>query len=87
MTNLCVKYRAALEGRSTRIAVILVQQTAPLPTGEDMLAAERATTLCTSCELNAKSLFVLPHGDHLQGYTHRYQCLHMFHNALVSHSS
>lgn len=63
--------RAALEGRNTRIAVILVQQTAPLPTGEDMLAAERATTLCTSCELNAKSLFLLPHGDHLQGYTHR----------------
>ncbi|XP_021915999.1 trafficking protein particle complex subunit 11 isoform X2 [Zootermopsis nevadensis] len=63
--------RAALEGRSTRIAVILVQQTAPLPTGEDMLAAERAAALCTSCELNSKSLFVLPHGDHLQGYTHR----------------
>ncbi|XP_069669154.1 trafficking protein particle complex subunit 11 [Periplaneta americana] len=63
--------RAALEGRNTRIAVILVQQTAPLPTGEDMLAAERAAALCTSCELNAKSLFVLPHGDHLQGYTHR----------------
>lgn len=63
--------RAALEGRSTRIAVILVQQTAPLPTGEDMLAAERAAALCTSCELNPKSLFVLPHGDHLQGYTHR----------------
>ncbi|PSN35312.1 Trafficking protein particle complex subunit 11 [Blattella germanica] len=63
--------RAALDGRGTRIAVILVQQTAPLPTGEDMLAAERAAALCTSCELNPKSLFVLPHGDHLQGYTHR----------------
>ncbi|KAJ9597774.1 hypothetical protein L9F63_011382 [Diploptera punctata] len=44
--------RAALQGRNTRIAVILVQQTAPLPTGEDMLAAERAAALCTSCELN-----------------------------------
>ncbi|PNF36899.1 Trafficking protein particle complex subunit 11 [Cryptotermes secundus] len=63
--------RAALDGRSSRIAVILVQQTAPLPTGEDMLADERAAVLCTCCELNAKALFVLPHGDHLLGYTHR----------------
>nr|CAD7408851.1 unnamed protein product [Timema cristinae] len=63
--------RASLEGRNTRIAVILIQQTAPLPSGEDMLAAERATALCTSCELNPKSLFVLPHGDHLLGYTLR----------------
>jgi hypothetical protein len=66
------KNRAALDGRSSRIAVILVQQTAPLPTGEDMLADERAAVLCTCCELNAKALFVLPHGDHLLGYTHRY---------------
>jgi hypothetical protein len=64
--------RAALDGRSSRIALILVQQTAPLPTGEDSLADERAAALCTGCELNAKALFVLPHGDHLQGYTHRY---------------
>ncbi|KAK7871870.1 hypothetical protein R5R35_006453 [Gryllus longicercus] len=63
--------RVALAGRNTRIAVVLIQQTAPLPTGEDMTAAERATALCTSCELNAKSLFVLPHGDHLHGYTVR----------------
>jgi hypothetical protein len=66
------KNSAALDGRSTRIAVILVQQTSPLPTGEDILADERAAALCTGCQLNAKALFVLPHGDHLQGYTHRY---------------
>ncbi|XP_067008734.2 trafficking protein particle complex subunit 11 [Anabrus simplex] len=63
--------RVALDGRNTRIVVVLIQQTAPLPTGEDMLATERATALCTSCDLNAKSLFVLPHGDHLHGYTLR----------------
>lgn len=60
--------RASIEGRNTRITVVLIQQTAPLPASEDVLAAERAAVLCGSCELNSKSLFVLPLGDHLQGY-------------------
>ncbi|RZC34292.1 trafficking protein particle complex subunit 11 [Asbolus verrucosus] len=63
--------RAALEGRNTRIAVVLIQNTLPLPPGEDVLASDRAISLCASCELNASSLFVLPHGDHLQGYAVR----------------
>ncbi|EFA10428.2 Trafficking protein particle complex subunit 11-like Protein [Tribolium castaneum] len=63
--------RAALEGRNTRIAVVLIQNTLPLPPGEDVLASDRAVSLCASCELNASSLFVLPHGDHLQGYAVR----------------
>lgn len=63
--------RAALEGRNTRIVLILIQDTLPLPTGEDALATERGVALCASCELNAKALFQLPHGDHLQGYVVR----------------
>uniref|UniRef100_A0A1B6BYJ1 Trafficking protein particle complex subunit 11 n=1 Tax=Clastoptera arizonana TaxID=38151 RepID=A0A1B6BYJ1_9HEMI len=63
--------RAALEGRNTRLGVVLIQTKAPLPTGEDLLAGERATTLCTACEINPKCLFVLPHADHLQGYVLR----------------
>lgn len=39
--------------------------------GEDMLATERADSLCTLCGLSAKSLFVLPITDHLGGYTMR----------------
>lgn len=35
------------------------------------MASERATALCASCELTAKSLYVLPHDDHLQGYAVR----------------
>nr|XP_022918044.1 trafficking protein particle complex subunit 11 [Onthophagus taurus] len=62
--------RAALEGRNTRLTVVLIQST-PLPPGEDMIASERATALCTSCDLSTKSLFVLPHVDHLQGYAIR----------------
>ncbi|XP_035690979.1 trafficking protein particle complex subunit 11-like isoform X2 [Branchiostoma floridae] len=60
--------RASLQGRSTRVAVVLIQKNAPLPPGEDMVAAERAAALCSACELSAKSLFVLPHTDHLLGY-------------------
>lgn len=63
--------RAAVEGRSTKIVIVLIQDTPPLPPGEDALSADRAVALCASCELNAKSLFVLPHGDHLQGYVVR----------------
>ncbi|KAH1003355.1 trafficking protein particle complex subunit 11 [Dendroctonus ponderosae] len=61
--------RAALEGRDTCIVVVLIQSQAPMP--EDPLAAERAVALCSSCELNSQSLYVLPHGQHLSGYATR----------------
>lgn len=48
--------------------VVLIQNVQPIPASEDTLAADRATQLCSSCELNSTSLFVLPHRDHLQGY-------------------
>ncbi|KAJ8940840.1 hypothetical protein NQ318_005286 [Aromia moschata] len=78
--------RAALEDRHTRITVVLIQNTLSLPAGEDLLASERAIALCSSCELNAQSLFVLPHGDHLQGYAVRLEnafyefCQNIYHN-------
>ena len=60
--------RSSLQGRTTKVAVVLIQKSSPLPPGEDMIAAERAAALCSACELSAKSLFVLPHTDHLIGY-------------------
>lgn len=36
-----------------------------------MIAVERAASLCSACELSAKSLFVLPLTDHILGYTIR----------------
>ncbi|CAD6215592.1 GSCOCG00000404001-RA-CDS [Cotesia congregata] len=64
--------RSSLEGRSTKIAVVLIQIAPSPPQGtEDMTATERATALCSACELPAKSLYILPHGDHLLGYTSR----------------
>lgn len=54
------------------MAVVLIQKNAPLPPGEDVIAAERAASLCSACDLSAKQLYVLPHTDHLIGYTIRY---------------
>lgn len=50
---------------------MLIQKNAPLPPGDDVVAAERAAALCSACELSSKSLFVLPHFDQLLGYTIR----------------
>ncbi|XP_020292596.1 trafficking protein particle complex subunit 11 [Pseudomyrmex gracilis] len=64
--------RAALDGRSTKLAVVLIQRAVqPLPGSEDVVATERATALCGACDLTAKLLYVLPHADHLLGYISR----------------
>lgn len=55
--------RAALEGRGTCLVLVLIQSQPPLP--EDPLGAERAIALCSSCEIQAQALYVLPHGQHL----------------------
>ncbi|CAK1584977.1 unnamed protein product [Parnassius mnemosyne] len=60
--------RAAVEGHTTRVAVVVVQSGLSPPPSEYMLGAERAQALCAACEIQSKSLFVLPHSDHLMGY-------------------
>ena len=77
MSRVCVD-RNSLSGRGTRICVVLVQKNAPLPPGEDAVASERAASLCSACDLSAKSLFVLPLTDHLLGYTIRYFILQTY---------
>ncbi|RWS07700.1 hypothetical protein B4U79_13175 [Dinothrombium tinctorium] len=51
-----------LFGRSTRIALVLIQEHMSLP-GDDSLGTERASELCSACDLSPKSLFVLPISD------------------------
>ncbi|XP_076446039.1 trafficking protein particle complex subunit 11-like [Babylonia areolata] len=63
--------RNSLQGRGTKIAVVLLQKSAPLPPGEDVGAAERAASFCAACDISAKSLYVLPQTDHLLGFTIR----------------
>lgn len=60
--------RRSLNFRNTRITLVLIQ-TSPSPS-DDSLLTERAALLCSSCDLNAKSLFVLPVIDvsQLMGY-------------------
>lgn len=67
-----INYCYLILGRATKVAVVLIQKSTPLPPGEDMVAAERAAALCSACDLSSKSLFVLPHSDHLLGYIVRY---------------
>ena len=69
--NYFVYSRNSLQGRGTKVAVVLIQKNAPLPPGEDVVAAERAASLCSACDLSAKHLYVLPQTDHLIGYTIR----------------
>lgn len=57
----------ALQERNTRICLVLLQQSPPLPPGEDMLASERAASLTTACGINSKMLFILPYSEHLLG--------------------
>ncbi|XP_068969892.1 trafficking protein particle complex subunit 11 isoform X1 [Bombus flavifrons] len=64
--------RNALDGRTTKIAVVLIQHcTQPPPGSEDTIATERATAVCGACELSPKLLYILPHGNHLLGYISR----------------
>ena len=63
--------------------MVLVQAAAPLPPGEDVLAAERATELCSVCDLSPKSLFVLPQTDHLFGYILRLE--HAFYELALNY--
>lgn len=65
-------FRNALDGRTTKIAVVLIQHCIqPPPGSEDTIATERATAVCGACELSPKLLYILPHGNHLLGYISR----------------
>lgn len=55
------------QGQNTKLAIALSQKGTPLPTGEDLLAAERTANLASACDINPKMVFVLPHNDHLMG--------------------
>lgn len=81
-------FRAALDGRSTKIAVVLIQHALqPLPGAEDVVATERATALCGACDLTAKFLYILPHADHLLGYISRFLIVFLFFYYLFLYSS
>lgn len=59
----------ATQGRTTRLAIVLLQKNATLPPGEDALLTERAANLANVCDINQKMIFILPYNDHLMGKT------------------
>lgn len=69
--------RAALQGRGTKIALVLIQKKEMTPpavasVSDENSASERATSLCSACELSARTLFVLPiNAANLSGYISR----------------
>ena len=65
--------RSTLAGRGTKVAVVLIQKD---PVGDpgiqDTTASERASALCSACELSARSLFVLPtNAENISGFVIR----------------
>ena len=65
--------RASLQGRNTKLCVVLLQNQKPVPAGDDpsSLAVTRAGSLCKACDLSSKMLFVVPIIDNLKGYVTR----------------
>ncbi|XP_055376778.1 trafficking protein particle complex subunit 11 isoform X2 [Condylostylus longicornis] len=61
----------SIQDRNTRLSLVLIQKAAPIQTGDDLIASERAASLATACGISSKMLFILPHTDHLTGYTLR----------------
>lgn len=55
-----------LQGRNTKVAVVLLQKGSPIPS-TDVIAVERSANLTSKCDINAKMLFVLSHNEHLMG--------------------
>lgn len=58
----------ALQGRNTRLVIVLLQKGQPLPPGEDLLASERVTNLTSVCDINPKMVLVLNYQEHLIGH-------------------
>lgn len=62
-------HRLSLEGRKSRIVVVLIQKL--MPVVDDNITTERAASLCDACTLNPKALFILPVVDNIHGYAIR----------------
>ncbi|KAG4077438.1 hypothetical protein HA402_002865 [Bradysia odoriphaga] len=56
----------SLQGRNTKIAVVLLQKDSPIPS-TDVIAVERSANLTSKCDITSKMLFVLSINEHLMG--------------------
>ncbi|ESO05264.1 hypothetical protein HELRODRAFT_99127 [Helobdella robusta] len=75
-----------LAGRATKIGIVLIQKNAPLPPGEDLVASERASSLCSSCDLSNKFLYVISVAENITGYTLRLEQAFADHSKTYYHT-
>ncbi|KAF6197969.1 hypothetical protein GE061_007714 [Apolygus lucorum] len=61
--------REALKGRGSRVCLVLIQRKTPNPAIDDTLGTERAKEIFQAADLSNKSLYILPHNEHLLGFT------------------
>ncbi|KAI5716724.1 hypothetical protein M8J76_011247 [Diaphorina citri] len=63
--------KLTLDGRHTKIALVLIQQDPPIPNGEEIIGGEKSLSLIAECEINRNYLLLLPYNnnvDQMQGY-------------------
>uniref|UniRef100_A0A6B2EBJ4 Trafficking protein particle complex subunit 11 n=1 Tax=Phlebotomus kandelakii TaxID=1109342 RepID=A0A6B2EBJ4_9DIPT len=68
-TSAIQSLRNSLQGRLSRLAIVLIQSgTGTRAAGDEMLTSERISNLSSACDVSAKMIFVLNHSDHLMGH-------------------
>ncbi|XP_055690590.1 trafficking protein particle complex subunit 11 [Lutzomyia longipalpis] len=61
--------RNSLQGRLSRLAIVLIQSgsSGRVP-GDELATTERISNLASACDVSPKMIFVLNHSDHLMGH-------------------
>uniref|UniRef100_A0A1B0CG32 Trafficking protein particle complex subunit 11 domain-containing protein n=1 Tax=Lutzomyia longipalpis TaxID=7200 RepID=A0A1B0CG32_LUTLO len=61
--------RNSLQGRLSRLAIVLIQSgsSGRVP-GDELATTERISNLASACDISPKMIFVLNHSDHLMGH-------------------
>uniref|UniRef100_A0A1L8D8B3 Trafficking protein particle complex subunit 11 n=1 Tax=Nyssomyia neivai TaxID=330878 RepID=A0A1L8D8B3_9DIPT len=68
-TSAVQSLRNSLQGRLSRLAIVLIQSgMSGRATGDELVTTERISSLASACDVSPKMIFVLNHSDHLMGH-------------------
>uniref|UniRef100_A0A1B0DDN4 Trafficking protein particle complex subunit 11 domain-containing protein n=1 Tax=Phlebotomus papatasi TaxID=29031 RepID=A0A1B0DDN4_PHLPP len=68
-TSAIQSLRNSLQGRLTRLAIVLIQTgSGSRAAGDELVSSERISNLAAACDVSPKMIFVLNHSDHLMGH-------------------